>query len=108
MRSRKLRLLVAVAAIVFLAAARPAPSEGAEFDACSNCHPGQSFGWCAGLIMYTVATCCGQSNQNGWAHCVNDEWGFYVNCQDSFGTTCQCDHWAYTCVRLEDLPMEGG
>ena len=89
-----LRLLVAAAAMVFLASSSPAAEPlDAAFNACSQCHPNKSNAWCAGLVNYTISSCCGSGN--GWAHCVNSEWGFYVDCNGP--GNCNCDMWGNYC-----------
>ena len=89
-----LRVCIAAAALVFVANASPIEAAPAEFDACSQCHPDMTTGQCAGLVAYTVTTCCGNS-QGGWAHCVNPEWGFYVDCHGP--GQCNCDAWGNVC-----------
>jgi hypothetical protein len=103
-----LRTFVAAAAMVFLmtttTAAAPPPVEG---NACTQCHADAGDGWCAGLIIYTVSSCCGNMNQTAWAWCVNSDWGFYVDCQTPTSFTCQCDEWGNGCRRLGgDNPKE--
>lgn len=97
-----LRTFVAAAAMVFLTttttAAAPLPVEG---NACSQCHPDEGNAWCAGLVVYTIGSCCGNQNQTAWAWCVNSEWGFYVNCQTPQAFECQCDRWGNGCRLLE-------
>lgn len=97
-----LRVCVAAAALVVLANTAPieaAPME--EFSACSQCHPDMTFAQCAGLVNYTISSCCG--GNNGWAHCVNPEWGFYVSCHGSY--VCNCDAWGDTCNSWWPVPV---
>ena len=88
-----LRVLIAAAALVLISNTPPIEAAPADFDACSQCHPDLTFAQCAGLVNYTISSCCGSGN--GWAHCVNTEWGFYVDC-DGPGQ-CQCDAWGSWC-----------
>lgn len=104
MMRQGLRFLAAAAAMVFITTATPSAAarqpEGQEFNACSQCHEGASDGWCAGLMIYTISSCCGSMNQTAWAWCVNSEWGFYVSCQTNQSFECQCDEWGNGCERL--------
>lgn len=88
-----LRVLVAGAALTFVIGSSPIEAAPAAFNACSQCHPDMTFAQCAGLVNYAISSCCG--GDNGWAHCVNSEWGFYVDC-DGPGQ-CNCDAWAEAC-----------
>jgi hypothetical protein len=100
------QLLVAVGATMFLATPVPASASMGTFDACSQCHSNLTFAECAGIVNYTISSCCGSGG--GWAWCVNSEWGFYVDCNSTMGTgECQCDMWGNNCDP-NFRTMEGG
>ncbi len=88
-----MRVFIAGAALVFLASTAPIEAAPAAFSACSQCHPSMTSAECAGLVNYTISSCCGGGN--GWAHCVNSEWGFYVDCNGP--GQCNCDMWGSAC-----------
>lgn len=96
-----LRVFAAGAALVFLASTSPIEAAPLEFSACSQCHPDMTFAQCAGLVNYTISSCCGSGN--GWAHCVNEEWGFYVNCTGA--GECNCDMWGSSCDNWWPAPV---
>lgn len=90
-----LRLCITLLAMLTIVSSGPASAEEPPFNACSQCHPGMGDVPCAAMISVAIAQCCGQGG--GWAWCVSNEWGTYVNCNNDIPPDCQCDDWGNNC-----------
>ena len=90
------RALVALIALLFLIIARPAEAEE-SCQACDNCYPGLPCYICGVYLSVAITGCCEQ-NDSGWAFCVNNSWGFYVDCNGP--GECQCNDVGSSCEPL--------